>query len=264
MSCAPQQPINADSFFSEVTDAHSRLLLLDYDGTLAPFHNNRYRAFPYDGIAELLDIIMRLERGRVVLVSGRRAAEIPPLLGLSRAPEIWGSHGLERLLPEGICKLQPMDDLSYETHAQVTERLVEEGLSERIEVKPGSIAVHWRGLPAQSAQEIESRVQCVGTALQLAPTALVPFDGGIEIRLSLFNKGHAVQHLISESQEPTAIAYLGDDLTDEDAFHVLKGKGLSVLVRPEYRTTAADLWLRPPEELVGFLRMWITACGGTA
>jgi trehalose-6-phosphatase len=52
------------------------------------------------------------------------------------------------------------------------------------------------------------------------------------------------------------VAYLGDDLTDEDAFRALKGKGLSVLVRKESRTTEADCWLKPPDELLDFLKKW--------
>jgi trehalose-6-phosphatase len=52
------------------------------------------------------------------------------------------------------------------------------------------------------------------------------------------------------------IAYLGDDLTDEDAFKALKGKGLSVLVRDTQRDTLADCWLTPPDELLDFLHHW--------
>ncbi|MBU1936081.1 trehalose-phosphatase, partial [bacterium] len=62
--------------------------------------------------------------------------------------------------------------------------------------------------------------------------------------------------------EGATVAYLGDDLTDEDAFRVLKGKGLGVLVRPEFRPTTADLWLQPPDDLIEFLKNWITICRG--
>jgi trehalose 6-phosphate phosphatase len=49
---------------------------------------------------------------------------------------------------------------------------------------------------------------------------------------------------------------------DEGAFRVLNGRGLTVLVRPKSRFTAAQMWLRPPAELVGFLSDWKTTCGG--
>jgi trehalose-6-phosphatase len=55
-----------------------------------------------------------------------------------------------------------------------------------------------------------------------------------------------------------SIAYLGDDQADEEAFRALQNRGLRILVRPEWRETAADVWLRPPEELVDFLFQWLT------
>jgi trehalose 6-phosphate phosphatase len=54
----------------------------------------------------------------------------------------------------------------------------------------------------------------------------------------------------------TAVAYLGDDRTDEDAFMALRGRGLAVLVRPDLRATAAEVWIRPPDELLLFLQRW--------
>src|SRR5215471_2765713 len=53
-----------------------------------------------------------------------------------------------------------------------------------------------------------------------------------------------------------AVAYLGDDRTDEDAFAALQGLGLAVLVRTSPRPTAANLWIEPTEELVEFLARW--------
>jgi len=46
-------------------------------------------------------------------------------------------------------------------------------------------------------------------------------------------------------------------LTDEDAFRAIRGKGVGILVREALRPTAADLWIRPPEELLTFLAGWI-------
>jgi trehalose 6-phosphate phosphatase len=55
-------------------------------------------------------------------------------------------------------------------------------------------------------------------------------------------------------------AYLGDDVTDEDAFKALANKGLRALVREQLRETVADIWLIPPVELREFLKRWIKAC----
>ena len=90
---------------------------------------------------------------------------------------------------------------------------------------------------------------------------LLPFDGGIELRASGKTKGVAVTAILAEMGDDFAAAYLGDDQTDENAFRAIKGRGVSVLVRPEPRPTMADLWLRPPDELGRFLRDWLVACG---
>jgi trehalose-phosphatase len=89
---------------------------------------------------------------------------------------------------------------------------------------------------------------------------LKSFDGGIELRPPGITKARAVEELLNETPSPRTAAYLGDDATDEDAFNALKGKGLSVLVGKEYRPTRADLWLTPPEELIGFLAKWQESC----
>jgi hypothetical protein len=65
-----------------------------------------------------------------------------------------------------------------------------------------------------------------------------------------------VRTVLAESPAGAAVAFLGDDLTDEDAFRALSGRGLSVLVRARPRSTAADVRLAPPAELLAFLDAW--------
>ena len=54
--------------------------MLDYDGTLAPFHINRFAATPYPGVEDRLATLSGLSRVRLVLVSGRSARELRDLL----------------------------------------------------------------------------------------------------------------------------------------------------------------------------------------
>jgi len=72
------------------------------------------------------------------------------------------------------------------------------------------------------------------------------------------NKGDAVKEILAEMDKNTVAAFLGDDYTDEDGFKSIKGKAIGVLVRKELRPTAADLWIRPPEELIAFLSQWLS------
>ena len=88
-------------FFKRLKSEPSNLLFLDYDGTLAPFKINPQEAIPYPGIRKILSQLIECDKTRLVIVSGRHTREIIPLLNLDTPPEIWGSHGLERLKPGG-------------------------------------------------------------------------------------------------------------------------------------------------------------------
>src|SRR5205809_1593737 len=147
-------------FFNRVRHAPRRVLLLDYDGTLAPFTPDRTRAFPYREIPELLSKIMR-HRTRVVLVSGRAATELVFLSGIHPHPEIWGSHGSERLLPDGSYEVDTLPPEQQHALQIALRSLRSCGLDSRTETKPGGLAVHWRGLSPEERSSIEQKVRCL-------------------------------------------------------------------------------------------------------
>lgn len=245
-------------FVARIAKAPARLLLLDYDGTLAPFRVKPEEARPYPEVLPVLREIMRGRATRVVIVSGRPAGELPPLLQLDERPEIWGSHGWERLAPDGATEVQqPNDDERRALEAAERAAAAAVACGARMERKLASLALHWRGLPGEAAQACRDAATRAWSGLSAAgPLALLDFDGGLELRAPGCNKQHAVKAVLAATPADAAIAYLGDDVTDEDAFRGVRTRGLSVLVRNEFRPTAADLWLRPPGELVAFLEHW--------
>ncbi len=257
------EKISRAQFFNALRSPVAAALLLDYDGTLAPFQRDRYRAFPYPGVTNLIRGIINTGRTRVVLVTGRTANDIIPLLGILPYPEIWGSQGLQRLSPDGTYEMPHLNDCVQQALVAAAEWLHDQELYRMAEFKPGSIAVHWRGLPATAAEAIRERVlRGWGAIAERCHMILLPFDGGLEIRSPGRNKGDAVRTILAEMDEQAQVAFLGDDLTDEDAFRALEHRGLTALVRPEWRETAADLWIRPPEELLEFLVQWLKARQG--
>lgn len=249
------------SFFAQVRRSSKRVLMLDYDGTLAPFTPDRARAYPYREIPSLVSQIMQ-RNTRVVLISGRAATELLFLSGIHPHPEIWGSHGGERLMADGSYEAD-IPAPQQRAGLQLAEKsLTAAGLEARMEMKPGAIAVHWRGVSANERQTIEEKVKRLSAPLvKEYGVQLLPFDGGLELRAPGKTKGDAVSAILAECGKGVAAAYLGDDQTDENAFRAIKGRGLAVLVRPEPRPTLADVWLCPPEELGSFLRDWLAACG---
>src|SRR5882724_11775644 len=196
-----ERHITYGPFLERLRSASARVLLLDYDGTLAPFVVDRALALPYPEVPALIGQIMA-QGTRVVIISGRPVRELLLLMGISPQPEIWGSRGL--------------DPVKAEKLAREVSRL-------------------WKPL------------------LDRAPVRLLEFDGGLEIRVAGPGKGDAVRVILKEAGLEAAVAYLGDDQTDEDAFRALKGNGLTALVRAQSRPSSADIWLQPPHELLRFL-----------
>lgn len=252
------------SFLQTVGRSPRSLLMLDFDGTLAPFRRDRMMAFPYPGISSLLQEIRTAGKTRIVIVSGRNATEIIPLLAIEPHLEVWGCHGLQRIKVDGSVSVSALDERTWKALLVAEEWLVSQKLQNAAEFKTGSIAVHWRGLSEDQAQDIHRRVMLGWTEIaQQYGLDLLHFDGGVEIRTTKANKGVAVRTLLGEMKSPVPAAYLGDDITDEAAFATIKGSGLSILVRPEWRPTAARLWLRPPREVVDFLTRWLEVCLGS-
>lgn len=257
--------LNTMSFMDEVAAAEERVLLLDYDGTLAPFTADRKHALPWAPVPKLIEVLMTACRTRVVLITNRAAEEIPGLLRVNPHPEVWGSHGLERLSPAGIYDVGHISEQAKSTLQLAADACRHEGLEELLEEKPGALALHWRGLAARHVEDIRAAgYRLLGPLACRTNLVLTEFDGGLELHVRGCNKGHAVRCILAETDPETPVCYLGDDLADEHAFRALEGRGLTVLVRAEYRPTCAQTWLRPPGELVEFLNDWVDACGGAA
>jgi len=253
--------LQVEQFLQAVSQAPRSLLLLDYDGTLAPFRQERDQAFPYPGVAPALQEIVRAGQTRLVIISGRDTSETVPLLGIQPLPEVWGLHGLQRRKPDGIVETAQVDNRCLDALSDANRWLDYQQLHNKAELKTGSIAVHWRGLNEWGIQDVRGRVLLGWNPIaKYAGLDLLEFDGGVEIRVPKMDKGDVVRQLLSEMETATPAAYLGDDATDEHAFQAIRGHGLSVLVRPRWRKTAAQLWLKPPEELLHFLALWLEAC----
>ena len=253
-----QPVLDLDVFFAHVHAASSRVLMLDYDGTLAPFHEDPAQARPYSEIPVLLDAIIQTGQTRLVIVSGRWIKNLVPLLGLRAMPEIWGSYGWERSLPDGDYSSAPVQTSAFEALATAEQWVADiERLGARCERKPTALAFHWRGLAKERVVEIHNRILEKWTTLAAQQElGWHDFDGGIEFRARGWDKGEAVKTILAESGPGAVCAYLGDDLDDEHAFKAIPDSGLSVLVREQFRPTAADLWIQPPEEVREFLVRW--------
>ena len=253
---------SAAGFFERVRTAPRRALLVDYDGTLSPLTADRAHAVPYPGMrAALATVALARRRTAIWIVSGRTVDELDRLLELERLVDLWGSHGMERRSRHGRWSGPPPDRPAAAFLERATRRLTR-CAGGAVERKRYGLALHERGADPDAFRSAAEALREMEPEAARHGLSVAPFDGGLELRPRGFHKGLVVERAFAELGGDAAIAFLGDDATDEDAFDALRGRGLAVLVRPEPRRTRAAVRLRPPAEVLGFFEAWAEACRG--
>jgi len=249
--------------------AEGLLFLLDFDGTLAPIVEDPAAAAPLDGVPELLGELRDADRVAVGLVSGRALADLRKRAGVSGV-HFAGNHGLELQEPpeeggdaEPEIEVHPdaesAADAIGSVAADVAERL--EGIEgPRVEDKRVTATVHYRSADEDAVPTVE---QAVREAVDDADATLRVTSGKkiFEIRPDVdWDKGAAVEwlrdRLVPEGDDWLAV-YVGDDVTDEDAFRELDdGVGIAV-GRDE---TDADHVIPDPDAARALTR-WVAGSG---
>ena len=230
-------------------------VFLDYDGTLSPIVPR-----PEDAV---LDEPMRATVRRlaavcaVAVISGRDLADVRERVDLDEIVYA-GSHGFDIAGPGGLRREHPeaqaiLAALS-EAEAALRERVANIP-GAQIERKKYSIAIHFRNVAQDRAANVEAAVDAVaaGHANLRKGHGKKVFE--LQPRLD-WHKGRAVAWLLDalELNSPEVLPlYVGDDLTDEDAFQILRGRGVGIVVRDEPRPTAAHYALEDPAEVDAFL-----------
>lgn len=230
-------------------------IFLDYDGTLTPIVSRPEEALLSQKMRQSL--VKLAEKSTVAIVSGRGLADVRALVDIddlyyagSHGFEIEGPFGLSRDNQEAEGFLPVLDDAEQ----RLQDRLAQiQGA--QVERKRFSIAVHFRNVAADKAWEVEQIVDAV-----LADAGELRKGHGkkvYELKPDLdWDKGKALHWLMENLEliQPGIIpVFIGDDLTDEDAFKVLDKVGLSVVVGAESRKTAAKYRLQSVDEVREFL-----------
>jgi trehalose 6-phosphate phosphatase len=228
------------------------LVILDYDGTLAPIVARPEDAWPEPGAQAALLRLAAHPRHRAAIVTGRRTAQVHALLNVAQPPlaglPVVGLHGME--WPGEALTPPDADALSL-----ITARLpTAPGL--RLEDKGWTLAVHYRAVPAADQPGVEAAL----AALPLPPGWERMAGKKVrEFRPAGFGKGRAVERL-ARAFPAHLPAFLGDDLTDEEGFEVLRARG-GVTVKVGPGATVAEYRLDSPSEVVALLRHWAQAEG---
>lgn len=236
-------------------------VFLDYDGTLTPIVERPELAVLSESMRGKLSDLA--ERCPVAIVSGRDLVDVRGLVGLNNLIYA-GSHGFDIAGPNGQEIHCDKGEGFHDLITQIEDRLhreldpVEGSL---IEHKKSSVAVHYRLVGASDRALVKAAVDRIledHEELRVTPGKMV-YE--IQPRLD-WDKGKAVLWLLEVlglDGDDVAPVYLGDDVTDEDAFEALAGRGIGVFVgdpsdpEVEHRTSA-DYIVKDPDEAGLFLQ----------
>ncbi|MGH7741415.1 MAG: trehalose-phosphatase [Candidatus Eiseniibacteriota bacterium] len=245
------------SLWRIVALARHRLLMLDYDGTIAPFAAARSQARPLPESIELVRRIADSGHTTVAIVSGRPLGELESLVGPLPATFV-GEHGWEQRAPNGKM-LRHSVERSVSRALDQAERLARAaGWSEWIERKRSAIVLHTRALPEADAHALQLECGSAWESIARSPKlTLDRIDGGLELRARGRNKGTAVLSLISQAGPGTLGVFVGDDVTDEDAFEVVREYGFGVRVGDVGVPSIAQGRLPSASALPSFLEEWL-------
>jgi trehalose 6-phosphate phosphatase len=260
---AGSEPANALERLDELTerlDDKRLALFFDYDGTLTPIVRRPEEATLSDDMRSLLRELAR--RVSVAIVSGRDLADVR---GMVELDDLYyaGSHGYDVAGPGGMRMQQEQADDHLPDLAAAERELgdrLEEIEGAWVERKRFAIAVHFREADKSDENRVEHAVDEVRGAhprlrkkggkkiFELQPD--VPWD-----------KGRAVRWLLEQLglDGPGVLpVYIGDDVTDEDAFEALADGGLGIRVGEPDEPTHAAFYLRDTAELERFCRELLT------
>lgn len=240
-----------------IAAAEHRLLMLDYDGTLAPFVVDRDEARPLPGSIAVLRRIASSRHTRVAIVSGRPVREVERLTGPLPVTFV-GEHGWERREPDGSLVQLPMDP-KVEAAISEGERIARAaGWGEFVERKRTAVVLHTRGLTEAEAKSVQDRCAEAWSPLAIAGQVNVDrIDGGMEVRARASNKGTVVRSLLAQAPPGTLGVFIGDDVTDEDAFEAVRDRGFGVRVGGQDRASFALGRLPTCEAVTRFLEEWL-------
>ncbi len=251
-------PVHALSpgFWARFAGRRERRLVLDYDGTLAPFRRDRHDALPPDATMAVLRRLARHRASELCVVSGRPVFELQRLLRGLPIPMV-GEHGWESSGPDGSRERRPLPPETAARLERAWQAAYARDLSRQVERKRTALVAHARGLPAPMAQRVvHACAEAWAAFADDGVLSLEAIDGGLELRASARDKGMVLTELRRAAPADALIVFVGDDVGDEPAFRQVRESGLGVRVGRSARATAAHACLADADEVTAFLARW--------
>lgn len=212
--------------------AKKRLILLDYDGTLVNFSTQYLKASPDKELYAILDGLTKDSQNKVVIISGRNYITLEEWMGNMKL-DLIGEHGIWQKKYENAKweKTIKLTDAWKQELLPILHTYTDRTPGSFIEEKSYSLVWHYRKVENElgelRASELNSNLRYF---LSDMPLNLLAGNKVIEIKSMEVNKGKIVESYMSNTVGYDFIMAVGDDITDEDMFKVLKDKAVTIKV----------------------------------
>lgn len=250
------------SLKAKIRQADSISLFLDYDGTLTPIADHPTQARLSGALKERLRGLSRRPGVWVTLVSGRDLRDLKRLVGVRELCYV-GNHGLELQGP-GLRHIHPAARKS-----RPVLRRIRQLLRKTLKPLPGvwvedkglTLSIHFRQANPEDRQRMEHLFRRIVAPFRFKRQIHVTAGKRVfEVRPPVhWTKGTVVawllarQAALSKGRRILPI-YAGDDLTDEDAFRALRGRGITIAVGASNPLTLAQYRVRSTGEIDRLLK----------
>lgn len=231
MTTERMNPGIQNEIVSHYQSAEKRLLLLDYDGTLVPFHNNPLDSRPDTELIHLITELSSNPQNQVTIISGRNNDTLQEWLGQYPVDMI-AEHGVwfKEYGKEWQIQIDPNNDDWREETLEIMTFYADRTPGALIEEKKYALVWHYRraekGLGDLRSSELSSHLRHY-----LSGKGIDVMEGNqiVEVKPSAINKGIAATQYMA-GKEYDFIFAVGDDRTDEDTFRALRDKAYTIKV----------------------------------
>lgn len=247
----PGVPDSLQAAIGRLANTERLLVALDFDGTLAPLVDRPEDARATDRARAAIERLATADDTRVAIVSGRALESLGEVASPPSGTLLSGSHGVELKLDTGPIQIDLRD-----TELTKLDRLTEivEGVADGtsgawIEKKPAGLALHTRRMKANDglALQHDAREQ---VSAELLGITVRTGKAVLEFAVRSSDKGESLTRL-RQHVGATAAIYVGDDVTDEDAFAKLDADDVGVKVGQG--KSIATYRVRSPEDVAELL-----------
>jgi trehalose-phosphatase len=198
----------------------------DYDGTLSPIVDRPEDARPLRESIVALQALAEMPQTHVAVISGRALRQLAEMTGLPESVHLVGSHGSE-FDPDFAARLTPAQVAMRERLLDELRAIAQDHPGSTIEEKPASVAFHYRNVDDGSKDAVAKRVEDGPASVD--DVIVKRGKMVIELCVTPVSKGDAFERIRHRVGAAAAI-FLGDDITDEDAFKTLQGPDVGVKV----------------------------------